>query len=107
MKILRTWFATRTDWRTLFAIVAFGYGVFAVYQIAAAPIPEGATKRPRLPEDIWHVMLWTFVPPLWFYFETMVIAKTPEEREKIKPHQDLVSKVWAAVLAAILFLVPK
>jgi hypothetical protein len=89
---------TVQHWRLWFGLVAFGYGVFAVYRVASKQVVSGSS------EAITHVMLWTFLPPLWFAFESFVLCKTPQERETIRPNQELASKIWAAVLAAILFL---
>lgn len=67
-----------------------------------------------------HVVAWTILPPLWFFLETFVIEerllpseahstdnKLKAEYDRLRVAQDLAAKFWAAVLAAILFLVPK
>lgn len=67
-----------------------------------------------------HVVAWTVLPPLWFFLETFIIEERllPSEArstnaelkagyDRLRVAQDLAAKVWAAVLAAILFLVPK
>lgn len=67
-----------------------------------------------------HVVLWTVGPPAWFFLETYTLgahllpdASHPDDParkagyERMRLGQDLASKVWAAVLAAILFLIPK
>lgn len=67
-----------------------------------------------------HVVAWTVLPPLWFFLETFIIEERllPSEArstnaelkagyDRLRVAQDLAAKLWAAVLAAILFLVPK
>lgn len=69
---------------------------------------------------IAHVVAWTIAPPAWFFLETFTIndhllpsaehSTNPQlqsEYNRLRVAQDLGAKVWAAVLAAILFLVPK
>ena len=80
------------------------------------------TGNPKTLTDLGvaHVVAWTVLPPLWFFFETFVIedrllpsaahstnAELQAEYDRLRAAQDLSAKVWAAVLAAILFLVPK
>lgn len=69
---------------------------------------------------IAHVLGWTLGPPLFFFFETVLQrskfeptgeatedAKRKIAADRLKALQDLGGKVWAGVLAAILFLAPK
>ena len=69
---------------------------------------------------IAHVVGWTIAPPAWFFLETFTIddhllpsaehSTNPQlkaEYDRLRVAQDLGAKVWAAILAAILFLVPK
>jgi hypothetical protein len=87
-------------------------------------LEENASSRPtkyRLTSlGIAHVVGWTIAPPIWFFLEAFTIDAhlLPSAARSTNPHlmaeydrfrvaQDLASKVWAAILAAILFLVPK
>ena len=67
-----------------------------------------------------HIVGWTLLPPVWFFLETFIVQSKllPSERHSTESAlkasydrfllaQDLAAKVWAATLAAILFLCPK
>lgn len=69
---------------------------------------------------IAHVVGWTLLPPAYFFVETFTLddhllpsskhSSDPTlkaEYERLRLAQELAAKVWAAVLAAILFLAPK
>ena len=69
---------------------------------------------------IAHVIAWTIVPPAWFFLETYTLdahllpsAKHADESalkaayDSLRLSQELAKNFWAAILAAILFLVPK
>lgn len=69
---------------------------------------------------IAHVVGWTLGPPAWFFIETYTLDSEllPSVRHATDPAlkaaydslrlaQDLAKNFWAAVLAAILFSVPK
>jgi hypothetical protein len=62
------------------------------------------------------IVFWGLVPPIWFFAEyyavdhdwlTSLPGPKAEMLESIKTYADYASKIWAAVLAAILFLVKK
>ena len=89
-----------------YCIVAFASGSFRI---------EGG-KLPIATEAIFHVVFWTLVPPIFFFLEYYFIdqgkilnpnLKKDDFLKNIKTYQDMASKIWAAVLAAILFLIPK
>lgn len=76
----------------------------------------------RLPTGLTvaHVIAWTVLPPAWFFFETYVLDShlLPTAQHAVDPKlkaaydslrlgQELAKNFWAAILAAILFLVPK
>src|SRR5713101_2220573 len=59
--------------------------------------------------NVWVLILWTLVPPLWFFVEywllehgTCVHRPSGEHKEtflkSIKDYADYASKIWAAVL---------
>lgn len=83
-----------------FGLVAFVYGVVAVTRCALFDV----NLKHHPGEATLHVLAWTFGPPLWFAFETYVLTK-PEQRAELEKGQKIVASLWAAVLAAILFLV--
>lgn len=69
---------------------------------------------------IAHVVAWTIAPPAWFFLEAFIIhgdllpsaahSSDPAlkaQYDRLRVAQDLGAKVWAAILASILFLVPK
>jgi len=69
---------------------------------------------------IAHVVGWTIGPPAWFFIETFTIDDSllpsaahstdpalKAKYDRLRVAQELASKVWAAILASILFLVPK
>ena len=89
---------------------------------------DGGKKRKLRLIGVLHVLAWILLPPLWFFIEWYVIhpdllptakwmaaaasiseeiARAKAEYERIKLGQDLAKGVWAAVLATVLFLVPK
>ena len=65
--------------------------------------------QPIEPWDKYCILLWTFVPPLWFFLQYYVVKwadTTSIELVDIKEGQELAGKFWAAILAAMLFLKP-
>jgi hypothetical protein len=48
--------------------------------------------------------LWSFVPPLWFLVEYGMFDGQPADFERLKYLQDLSSKLWAGMLAALTIL---
>ncbi len=85
------------------------------------PIAGSVSNKLQLTDvGIVHVVGWTIVPPVWFFLETFTIddrllpgiahstdPALKAEYDRLRIAQELASKVWAAVLASILFLVPK
>lgn len=55
------------------------------------------------------VFFWTLAPPAWFFIEFFVLweGATDAELKRVQDGQKLAQAFWAAVLAALLFLVPK
>jgi hypothetical protein len=61
-------------------------------------------------------VVWALAPPIWFFSEyyavdhdclTNLPAEKHELLDSVKTYADYASKIWAAVLGAILFLVRK
>ena len=111
----------------LLAIVCAADGVFAIIDLSIKPgLLTACTEKLDLKScqfnrwGVAHLLGWTLGPPLFFFFETVLQRSkfeptgepTEDARRKIaadrlKALQDLGGKVWAGVLAAILFLAPK
>jgi hypothetical protein len=83
-------------------------------------VVSGVSKKELTDLGIAHVVAWTILPPIWFFLETFTIedhllpsaahstdAELKARYDRLRIAQDLGAKVWAAVLAAILFLVTK
>jgi Mn2+/Fe2+ NRAMP family transporter len=62
--------------------------------------------------QIAAIVGWTLLPPIWFFLEYWLIdldfiipaGVKKETLETCKSYADYASKIWAAVLAAVLFL---
>jgi hypothetical protein len=91
----------------------------AIILVVLAVVTIGwlAWKPPKL--SGWTAVvtvLWALVPPIWFFgeyygFDHDWLPNPPSPKseilESVKTYADYASKIWAAVLAAILFLVKK
>jgi hypothetical protein len=59
---------------------------------------------------VFILFLWTFGPPAWFFFEYVVLwagDNFKDIRVDILNGQKLAQSFWAAILATLLFLIPK
>ena len=93
--------------RAVLAVLLLGYAASTIYRFASA--------SPR--QNVWEIVFWTLGPPLWFFLEYFMLdrgwIKVPDPAGKdaflksIKDYADYASKIWAAVLAAVLFLYTK
>jgi hypothetical protein len=114
----------RNGWLAALGAVSMLDAVFVISGLAGTTlwshwlVSENPRKLTGL--GIAHVVAWTVLPPLWFFLETFIIedrflprpahstdAELKAGYDRLRVAQDLAAKVWAAVLAAILFLVPK
>lgn len=88
--------------RGFFAFSAFCYGLHCIEITSSSSTIHWG-----------HVAAWTIGPPLWFFFEYWGIDngwirltsgqnKTKTLKE-VKEYADLASKIWAGILAVILF----
>lgn len=84
-------------WRIHLGVVAFIFGFVAVLRCAAVPV----TLQSNTFEATFYVLAWTFGPPAWFALESWVLSG----ESGLEQGQKSMSALWAAVLAAILFLV--
>lgn len=66
---------------------------------------------------IYEIVFWTLGPPIWFFVEyylldrEIIIPPPGTDKEKFlitaKSYADTASKIWAAVLAVLVFMYPK
>ena len=102
------------------ALVIAGLSTKSPWLFQQALQTDGTSKAVLNWLGVSHVVGWAIGPPCWFFLETAFIqakllptAANLESNarkaglERLKIMQDLGAKVWAAVLVAILFLVPK
>jgi hypothetical protein len=71
----------------------------------------------KSPFNIGEAIFWTLGPPTWFFIEYYAIdldwIALPTDQDKkdylasVKTYADYSSKIWAAVLAAVLYLLGK
>jgi hypothetical protein len=57
-------------------------------------------------EKVFHFVvlgLWLLGPPIWFVYESLILAKSYNEtrKAKLKGTQELISKVWLGVSALL------
>ena len=80
---------------------------------------DGGNNRKLTRLAVAHIVAWTLGPPVWFFVEWYVlhpellpnatekVGQLKAEYERLKLGQELAKPIWAAILAAVLFLVPK
>lgn len=93
-------------------ILAFGLIIYA-----ATTIFRFSVLTERNTGSIVEIILWTLGPPLWFFLEQYSFdkgrislpgsVKKEDFMKSVKGYADSASKIWAAVLAVLLFLLPK
>lgn len=102
-------FATYNKVQWTAAVIALVLAVITIGQFARKPRRMG-------PGTAVVIVLWGLLPPIWFFCEyyaadhgwlTYLPGPKAEVLESVKTYADYASKIWAAVLAAILFLVKK
>lgn len=91
--------------RFVLALVMIVYAGCTIYRFATADHPMKGLFYAA------EVVFWTLGPPLWFFLEywwidNKKITGLPQDvtTESVKAYADYASKIWAAVLAAVLFL---
>jgi hypothetical protein len=76
----------------------------------------GSSRRKMSGWTALIIVLWGLVPPSWFFLEYyavdhdwFTVLPMPKDAllESVKTYADYASKIWAAVLAAVLVLVKK
>ena len=93
--------------RAVLASLLLVYAANTIYRFASASPCQSA----------WEIVFWTLGPPLWFFLEYFLLDRgciaVPDPAGKdaflksIKDYADYASKIWAGVLAAVLFLYAK
>ena len=73
--------------------------------------------NPSRTRNVWEIVFWALGPPVWFLLEYFMLdhdwismhdpAGKDAFLKSVKDYADYASKVWAAVLAAVLFLYTK
>ncbi len=90
-------------------------GLLLVYAVCA--IIRFSQLEVRVISNIVEIVIWTLGPPIWFFAEYYLFDKgkieMPENKAKdvfldeLKIYAGAASKIWAAVLAVLLFMLPK
>jgi hypothetical protein len=92
-------------------------GVLAFLLLLCASNTVFRFANPNSGKSVGEIVFWTLGPPLWFFLEYDMMDRgwieipTSAAKEtflkSIKDYADYASKIWAAVLAAVLFLYSK
>jgi len=88
---------------------------FALVGFAGSSVWHFAASSERSTFEYAAVVFWVLGPPLWFFVEYLCLdsgwiglpATSPDKAEALqstRTYADYASKIWAAVLAAVLFL---
>jgi predicted membrane protein len=66
-----------------------------------------ATKVVGSESAVFHLVLWSIGPPAWFFIEHNVLLEANGSNlDRLKSGQEVAGRIWAAVLAVILFFYP-
>jgi hypothetical protein len=105
-------YRTFTWLRFFLGIIAICFAVYTLWQFATYD-PGSDSRSLFYPVA---VVIWGLGPPAWFFAEYWMIDHkwilVPSGQEQIylssvKTYSDYASKIWAAVLAIVVFLYPK
>jgi hypothetical protein len=89
-----------------FGVAAFIYAIVAIVRCALYDVDlDALSPKKKRYEALAHLLIWTFVPPLWFAFEATVLHPLPPGTTDLSLGQKLAAGIWAAVFAVILVLV--
>ncbi len=99
--------------RLIIASALLAYAICAINRFSGLVV--GLSNRQ--PSHVFEIIFWTLGPPIWFFAEYYLIDKetiTPPpgtDKEKFlvmtKSYSDTASKIWAAVLAVLVFMYTK
>lgn len=97
--------------RAFFAALLLGYAFIIIRRFGMR------TNELSKNERTWHILFWSLGPPILFFLEYWAFGTgkilpppsqiTKEFMSEMKGYSDYASKIWAAVLACLLFLNPK
>ena len=85
-------------------VVSFLALTYAAYVVSRFWAVSGFAA---LPEGKFHIVIWTLGPPLYFFAEYLYHYRNkadPTKLAQVKAWQELAGKIWAGLLAAMLFL---
>ena len=91
---------------TLFLLVSVYLAVRGFNRV----LPEPGTQWPAVKKcQAIFLVIWVCFPPAWLWFEYFFVFRrvsdpAPDDFEKLKYGQDLASKIWLAVVSALLML---
>lgn len=97
------------DARFVIALLVIALAIYTVIRFSQAGARTGWWS-------ISLIVFWTIVPPVWFFIEYFAFdhgvivdaaGKAVGQLDSVKTYADYASKIWAAVLAAVLFLYKK
>lgn len=99
----KTW---RKRFTKLLGLAALGWAIYSIGYFLK-PISRVHFETEYFPKVI--ILFWTIGPPIWFFCEYFWLWKNADEKTqaRIQVGQDLARPFWAAVLATLLFLLPK
>lgn len=98
-RAMRTVYANAPRAKVPFLLGIAGF-YYAAYAITSALSPSWINAT----EASVHLVIWTLLPPLWFFFEWFVFFDNHGQRravEALKTAQDLAGKFWGAVLTLL------
>ena len=99
------------NWVTVFvAVVAVGFGVFSLSYFLNQNFPKTRQAFIASPLCVFILFFWTFALPAWFYIEYFILwagEGSKDIRADVLNGQKLAQPFWAAILATLLFLVPR
>jgi hypothetical protein len=99
--------------RSLAAFLVSVHALIAIYRLATEIAIPRSLEITFVSELIGYLVFWLLVPPIWFFFEYFAVASdaivgidsSETNLKRIKDYADLASKIWAAVVTILIFLV--
>ena len=89
-----------SKWVAVFVFIAGAAMLYyAAYAVATAVSGMATSREARL-----HLVFWALVPPFWFFIEWFFLVRNYEAQNVslVRAGQDVVGRLWAAVLAILL-----
>lgn len=93
----------------LVGAAAFVFAAYSLVRYLSADFPATRAQFARTPDLVAILIFWTLAPPAWFFVEHFWLWGGADDamRARVAAGQALAKPFWAAVLATLLFLVPK